>query len=407
FAEGGDHNDGDMGRLRIAFHAAADFEAADFGHHNVQQNQIGHFAVDDFEGFAGNPVLTHRHLGRLYPICNVGHADLVGLESGEWYAVMLASRLIGGYHKNLGRESFIAPVIWEEGWPVISPGTGKVEACYPAPELPEPPEMSELSELPELSELKPESVPERDDFDDDRLSMQWVFIGTPYNDFYSLKDGKLTLKILPRAMSPELVKISLTMPPEIEKADRTNREDTDKYFSSLSFVGKRQRHITFSIKTKMCFEAATENETAGLAVIQAFNHQFRLERSAEEGAQVIRLVMCTCEFEGLPFLPHFKSVTTQRVLAKAEVSGKDIHLMITASGQDFGFYYGSTGEDMTALYENADGRLVNPEQVGGMVGTLLGMYACSNGIKSENLAEFEWFEYCGTEETYETEIHGL
>jgi alpha-N-arabinofuranosidase len=86
-----------------------------------------------YEGYPGNPILTHRHLGLDYPICNVGHGDLVQLADGSWYMVALASRLIGGYHKNMGRETFIAPVDFSGDWPVVSPGTGRVEWRYPRP----------------------------------------------------------------------------------------------------------------------------------------------------------------------------------------------------------------------------------------------------------------------------------
>ncbi|WP_461186511.1 family 43 glycosylhydrolase, partial [Trueperella pyogenes] len=67
-----------------------------------------------YEGNPANPVLTHRHMGFHAPIINVGHADLIDLPDGSWYAVMLASRLIDGACKNLGRETFICPVIWEK-----------------------------------------------------------------------------------------------------------------------------------------------------------------------------------------------------------------------------------------------------------------------------------------------------
>lgn len=79
-------------------------------------------------------------MGFCCPITNVGHADLVELPDGSWYAVMLASRLIDGTGKNIGRETFLCPVIWERDWPVFSPETGKVEWEYPAPEcLPDTP----------------------------------------------------------------------------------------------------------------------------------------------------------------------------------------------------------------------------------------------------------------------------
>ena len=75
-----------------------------------------------YAGNPGNPVLTHRNLGRGYPIVATGHADLVQLPDGEWWAVLLAMRPYGGYHCNLGRETFLVPVVWEDGWPVFAPG---------------------------------------------------------------------------------------------------------------------------------------------------------------------------------------------------------------------------------------------------------------------------------------------
>jgi beta-xylosidase len=326
---------------------------------------------DYYEGYAGNPILTHRHLGKQYPICNVGHADFVELKNGEWYAVMLASRLIEGYHKNLGRETFIAPVVWEEGWPVISPGTGKVEWSYPAPELP-------------ATTQKPSAV--RDDFEGEKLGMDWVFFGTPYEHFHTLLDSKLSLKLLPRSMSPELRKIDLSA------------TKTDKSAPSLSFIGRRQLHANFRISVSMRFDALSENETAGLVVMQASNHQFRFERSMEKGQQILSLIQCTSELTGYPHQPHFKGITTESELAKTVVDGGDIILSIIAEGQDYSFYYGKVDESLTLLYENADARNINPEIVGGMVGTMLGMFASSNGQESTNNAEFDWFDYNGTEQ---------
>ncbi len=64
---------------------------------------------EPFTGYAGNPILTHRHLGLNYPIVNVGHPDIVETQNGEWWMVALASRPYGGgYHRNLGRETFFS-----------------------------------------------------------------------------------------------------------------------------------------------------------------------------------------------------------------------------------------------------------------------------------------------------------
>ena len=62
---------------------------------------------------ARNPDLSHRQLSCFYPITGVGHADLVELHDGRWYAVALGWRLVDGIHGILGRETFLLPVTWE------------------------------------------------------------------------------------------------------------------------------------------------------------------------------------------------------------------------------------------------------------------------------------------------------
>lgn len=77
-----------------------------------------------YEPYPGNPVLTHRHLGRDHPVQDVGHADLVETDDG-WRAVLLATRPVDG-HALLGRETFGVEVRWEDDWPVLAPGRGRV-----------------------------------------------------------------------------------------------------------------------------------------------------------------------------------------------------------------------------------------------------------------------------------------
>ncbi len=78
-----------------------------------------------FEGSPRNPVFTHRHLGGGASIQNVGHADLFCDQEGQWWAVMLAVRPRNGLHI-LGRETFLARVDWEDGWPVFNAGAGRL-----------------------------------------------------------------------------------------------------------------------------------------------------------------------------------------------------------------------------------------------------------------------------------------
>ncbi len=72
-----------------------------------------------------SPLLTHRHLGALTPVRNVGHADLVDTPDGDTWAVVLGVRPLDGVH-TLGREVFLVPVAWEPDGPVFAPGVGAI-----------------------------------------------------------------------------------------------------------------------------------------------------------------------------------------------------------------------------------------------------------------------------------------
>lgn len=65
-----------------------------------------------------------------------GHADLVRGSDGRWWMVMLGVRQQGTALSQLGRETFLAPVEWQEGgWPTVNSGR-KIELVIGA-DLPE------------------------------------------------------------------------------------------------------------------------------------------------------------------------------------------------------------------------------------------------------------------------------
>jgi xylan 1,4-beta-xylosidase len=127
--------------------------------------------------------------------------------------VLLAMRPYGGYYYNLGRETFLVPVRWEDDWPIVSPGTGRVEFEYPVPNLPE---------------YIWGVIPGRDDFNDTTLAYHWNFLRTPRDDFYSLTErpGYLRLRLRPQQLTEQ---------------------------SNPSFVGRRQQHIDFTALTEFEF----------------------------------------------------------------------------------------------------------------------------------------------------------
>jgi xylan 1,4-beta-xylosidase len=311
------------------------------GHHHAVSIARSEAITGPYIGNPGNPIMTHRHLGKDYPIVNVGHCDLVETQNGEWWAVGLASRTYGGYYRNLGRETFLLPVKWEDGWPIMSPGTGKLELSYPMPNL------------PESKRLIPTAC---DHFDEDKLDFKWNFLRTPREEFYSLSErpGFLSLKLRPERITE---------------------------LANPSFVGRRQQHINFAASTLVEFTPMNENEAAGVVILQSneFNFSFVYTKNGEE--QVIRVIKCAGgEEEILKELP----IRAPRVLLKVE-----------AHGQDYSFWYGESPSDYKPLIENVDGRILSTDVAGGFVGTEIGLYASSNGASSNNKAYFDWFKYVG------------
>lgn len=315
-----------------------------------------------YEHNPANPVMTHRNMGFKSPIINVGHADLIDLPDGSWYAVMLASRLIDGECKNLGRETFICPVEWERGWPLFSPSSGKMDWTYDAPEC------LQWTQFPEK--------PTHFDFDDETLDLRWVNWGRPYEDFYEIKDSKLYLQCKRQKLNEEV---------------RAMKFDGDmSKVHMVSMFAQRQTKMNETMTAQMTFMPA-EGESAGFAIVQAMNHQMHLERTCKDGKQILQFAVTTADYSIPPYFPGFTCENKSEVLAECEWKEPDIILQIQMEGEKFTVRYGASRDALQEMIV-ADGKIINPEKVGCMAGTLLGMYATGNGTDSDSKAAFDWFE---------------
>lgn len=294
-----------------------------------------------YQGNPRNPILTHRHLGQAYPIACTGHADLVETQTGEWWLVLLATRPYGGYFYNLGRETFLAPVSWEEGWPIVSPGSGRIEFEYPTPNLPTRP--------------WPESPPD-DHFEAKELAPHWNFLRTPRADFWSLieRPGYLRLRLRPETITEPV---------------------------NPSFIGRRQQHINFAVRVALEFTPRQAGECAGLVLLQNNDFQFRcVVAQAENGGTVAQLFK--------------RERGEEHLLATRPVGGHRLYFIkVEGRGQAYSFAFALSPEAWQPLAESVDGRLLSTPVAGGFVGAYLGMYASSNGQPSTNIADFDSFEY--------------
>jgi alpha-N-arabinofuranosidase len=283
-----------------------------------------------------------------YPIVNVGHGDLVETQNGEWYMVVLASRPYGGYYRNLGRETFLVPVEWEDGWPLINRGVGLLEATVRAPKLPT---------------SQSTALPEKEDFDDNKLPLHFVYLRNPNPTNYSLEDrkGYLRMKLASEKLT-ELV--------------------------SPSLVCIRQTGMSFTFEAKMEFNPIEDFEEAGIVILQSQAFHYRLVKMLKKEHNVLRLIRCKDGVEEV-----IEEVMEEAVDSENDSYKGQIQLCIRANLQDLTFSYSYDNEEYHVLKSGVDARMLSTDIAGGFVGNTLGLYCSSNGKKSTSHTDFDWVSY--------------
>jgi beta-xylosidase len=293
-----------------------------------------------FEPGPANPILTHRGTGR--PIQSTGHADLVQAADGTWWMVLLGTRPRGytPEFQVLGRETFLVPVRWADGWPVAGP----VEERHPAPAAWHP--------------LPPE--PGRDDFDAETLAPYWISPRSRPDGSWSLTErpGRLTL----HATGPTL--------------DRPG----------CTFIGRRQQHHDCRVSARL----DPGSGRAGLSVRMDEAHHYDLEVSDGHARVVARigpLRQCVAEHAVQPGpLTLTLGFRTRDVLpptATGPTTGPTTGpLGVEGRGPDTISF--SAGE---VLLAELDGRYLSTEVATGFTGRVIGMYV------TEGSAGFDWFDY--------------
>lgn len=306
---------------------------------------------EPFSGYKGNPILTHRHLGINYPIVNVGHPDIVETANGEWWMVLLASRPYGGYYRNLGRETFLVPFVWEDGWPLVNPGKGIVEDTFPAPSLPA---------------CEGEVIPACDDFDYTSLPFRYMYVRNPDMNNYSLEDRPGYM-----ALTPSTIKIS----------DKTG---------SPTLICTRQLHMSYIFESTLEF-SPIENECAGIVLLQSNNYNYQFCLTNEKNIPTLKVLRCN----------GIEPENNDTIIASKPLDIADnnlpirIKLRAVQNIQDIEFSYSfdkNSDEEYISVLSGADGRILCTDCAGGFVGTCLGIYAYSDK-PTDNKAYFDSITY--------------
>lgn len=285
--------------------------------------------------YEGNPILTQRHLdpARPYPVTSTGHADMVQTQNGEWWAVFLGTRPYQGDFYNTGRETFLMPVRWENGWPIITAGEETVPYVVSKPNLPPQP-------APPVPTSGNFTV--RDDFDGTELPLHWTFIRTPKEQWHDLTTapGWLTLRARPAHIGRR---------------------------AQPSFVGRRQQHAWATASTAMRYLPAAPGDKAGMVAFQNDDYYYFLAVTLADGQPVIQLEKAAGPGQG----------SSPTIVASAPIEVPEdgpLYLKIEAQGAEYLFSYGTRPDEWTLLAKD-DGTILSTRTAGGFVGTVFGLYA--------------------------------
>jgi alpha-N-arabinofuranosidase len=292
-----------------------------------------------YESNPANPILTHINSNaESNPIQGVGHADVVQTTDGSWFMVALGFRPLDS-HQFLGRETFLAPMVWNKNeWPIVN-GDGTLFLDMKTDKLP--------------GEVKVTNYNQNEDFSGDKLGFEWNYINNPIAKNYSLSERKGYLRLYGS-----------------EKSLSEN--------PGLTFVGRRLQHFNFSASTVIDFNPTTENEEAGLTIYRDNLHHYKLYIQTVGMQRELVLSYNIGKIKAIA-----KRIPLKVGTVKLNVSG-------TQEFFEFGF---SQGNEPTTTFEKVNTRYLSFETAGGMTGVYIGLYASGNGTNATVPADFENFTY--------------
>ena len=284
-----------------------------------------------------NPILTQRDLtddNRADAVTCAGHADLVQAKDGKWWAVFLGCRPYEidrstwepDYY-SLGRETFLLPVEWKDGWPVILEH-GKV-----VPTVVDKPGLKPIDYTYATGNFS-----FTDCFDSEKLDYRWIFLRNPQMANYDWVGDK---------------GISLS-------ADTANVYGID----SPTAIFYRQKNLTFSAETEVSFAPKNEHELAGLTIFQNEKNSFVIGKTMQDNKQVVTLTRT--------------EAGQHTTIATAPLySDSPIRLKVEGNGRYYSFSYAIGHGGWQRLAQGCDGINLSTKVAGGFVGTTIGLYITS------------------------------
>lgn len=295
-----------------------------------------------YESCPHNPVLTN--IGQCYPIKACGHSDLVEDTQGNWWAVCLGIRPLGyPFRHNMGRETMLVPVEWENGWPIM----GDKSAVLP--------EFTLDRTVPEFS---PEGYVVGSNTVDDfkgELPLYWNRIYNPVEGLIVTGENGLELRGNKVALS----------------------EDSEK-----AWLGRRQEHFYAYAKAELEFVPKKDGEEAGLTIYMNPGHHYEIAKTQLDGTACVilrRRIGSLCAVE--------------KVIPCAE---EKLTLVLNCEKDWYKFSFITADGTEVAVGQGEAGYLTT-EAGGCFTGNYIAVYASGNGADCDAVAYVKKFTY----ESYE------
>lgn len=289
-----------------------------------------------YESNNSNPILTHiNQNAQSNPIQGLGHADFVQAPDSSWWVVCLGFRPQSYNHHLLGRETFLAPVVWEKGaWPVIN-GNGTISIDMDCKTLPQ-------TKMPEETTLF--------NFSETKFDKSWNWLCNPIMKNYSLTDRKGWLRL--------------------KAGDLTLDNE-----GSPTFIGRRQNSINCQVTTCIEPKNLSDGAQAGLSVYMM--NQYHYDLCLVSRRNKIHIML------------RYRLGQMSHIETEIPLNGNVAYLRIEGTPDYYHFTYSTDGNSFIPLGK-MDTRFLSSETAGGFTGIYIGLYAQGSDKSS---SDFNWIDY--------------
>lgn len=259
------------------------------------------YRADNIEGPYEKKVILESTFGG-FPYA--GQGTIVDDGKGNWYGVIFQDR--GG----VGRVLTLMPCTWKDGWPMLGDENGKIPTVMGKP----------------LAGFSDGEIVSSDDFDSERMNIDWQWNHNPVNEAWSLTERKGWLRL------------------------KTSRV-TDNLYLAPNTLTQRMEGPECSGIVKMDISHMKDGDIAGFS---AFNGDAGVVKIVKDGKKVF----VVADSQNVELTDKEKSVTKVDVTESYRQQlrkQKEIYFRIDANflpGKDVAdFYYSTDGKDWVKVLE--------------------------------------------------------